>query len=72
MPKRLRIAMSSKKSRKKFTPSTLEDRIEFLRASIRNAIGNHGIPCCCILCEALQFDWMAKWGKINLKTGERK
>jgi hypothetical protein len=65
--------MSSKKSRKKaFTPSTLEDRIWFLRESIRQAVPDHGAPCCCILCEALIFDYLAMKGEINLRTGERK
>jgi hypothetical protein len=64
--------MKSKKAKKTFTPSTLEDRIEFLRKSILSTIQSHGAPCLCILCESLQFDYLAMEGKINLKTGERK
>jgi len=60
------------KKKAKFIPSTFEDRIEFLRKAIREVTISHGSPCCCRLCEALQFDYMAKMGEINLNTGERK
>lgn len=63
--------MTAKKSRKKFIPSTLEDRIEFLREAMRAVTESHGAPCMCRLCEALVFETMAKDGEINLKTGER-
>lgn len=58
--------------KKAFEPSTLQDRIDFLRSAIRQATERDGVPCMCTLCEALQFDWMAAEGKINLKTGQRK
>lgn len=61
--------MSKKKS---FVQSTLNDRIEFLRNAIRQTTPDHGAPCGCILCEALQFDSMAARGEINLKTGDRR
>ncbi len=57
--------------KKKFKTSTLQDRIDVLRQVIREATVSHGVPCMCTLCEALQFDYMAKLGKINIKTGER-
>jgi hypothetical protein len=63
--------MSSKKSHKKFVPNTLEERIDFLRNAIRQAIETHGVPCGCRLCEALIFDYEAKLGEINLITGQR-
>lgn len=72
MQKKSERVTKPKKSKKVFTPSTLEDRIEFLRSAIRSATERDGVPCMCILCEALQFDYMAKMGEINLKTGERK
>lgn len=59
-------------SKPKFVASTLEDRIEYLREAIRSATPNHGAPCGCVLCEALIFDYEAKLGNINIKTGERK
>ena len=58
--------------KKKFVPSTLEERHEYLRETIRQATPDHGSPCGCILCESLIFDAIAAEGKINLKTGERK
>lgn len=61
-----------KKAKKVFVPSTLEDRIWFLRESILKEVVSHGVPCMCILCEALSFDYIAAKGEINLKTGERK
>lgn len=60
------------KKNKKFKPSTLQDRIDFLREAIREATPDHGAPCGCHLCEALIFDCMAKDGEVNIKTGERK
>jgi hypothetical protein len=60
--------MSKKKS---FIKSTDKERIEFLRTAIRQATERDGVPCMCILCEALQFDYMAMKGEINLKTGKR-
>lgn len=59
------------KKNKKFKPSTLQDRIDFLREAIREATPDHGAPCGCHLCEALIFDYDASLGLINLKTGER-
>ena len=57
--------------KKLFVKSTLNDRIEFLKDAIRQATSDHGTPCGCTLCESLQFDYMAKLGEINLKTGQR-
>ena len=62
----------SKNDKDVFVPSTLQDRIDFLKQTIREATRDHGVPCMCLCCEALQFDWMAAEGKINLKTGQRK
>lgn len=61
-----------KKTKKKFIKSTPLERLEFLRMQMRSVTANHGVPCMCTLCEALQFDSMARMGKINLRTGERK
>ena len=61
-----------KKKKAKFAPSTPKERIGFLRNAIKQLTEYHGAPCMCILCEALQFDFMAANGEINLKTGERK
>lgn len=58
--------------KKKFTPSTLQDRIDVLRQVIRGVIDSHGAPCGCVLCETLLFDSMAADGEINIITGERK
>jgi hypothetical protein len=60
-----------KRKKDKFTPSTLEERHEFLRKVIRGVVEAHGSPCCCVLCEALIFDSMAQCGEINITTGER-
>ena len=59
------------KEKPKFIPNTPEERIEFLRNAIRQATESHGVPCCCMLCEALIFDCLAKEGKVNVVTGER-
>ena len=58
--------------KKTFKPSTMQDRIDILRQTIREVTASHGVPCMCTLCEALQFDSMAGDGLINLKTGQRK
>lgn len=58
--------------KKKFVKSTLQERIDWLRFNIVEATNTHGVPCGCILCESLIFDTLAKEGKVNLKTGERK
>lgn len=60
------------KKKIKFVKSTDLERIEFLKNAIRQATERDGVPCCCVLCEALQFDYMAMMGEINLKTGQRK
>ena len=57
--------------KKPFVKSTDLERIEFLRDAIRQATPDHGTPCMCVLCESLQFDYMAMKGEINLKTGQR-
>ena len=64
--------MSSKKSRKKFVPNTIEERIDILKRALRELTASHGSPCMCVYCEVLIFDAMAAKGEINLITGERK
>ena len=58
--------------KKLFKKNTKTERIDFLHNAIRQATEAHGTPCCCVLCESMQFDYMAMVGEINLKTGQRK
>lgn len=59
------------KKKIKFVKSTDLERADYLRRVIRNATADHGVPCMCILCESLSFDYMAMKGEINIRTGER-
>lgn len=50
-----------------YKPATLQERFDFVCNAVKKAIESHGSPCCCLLCEALIFSYMASLGEVNLK-----